>query len=110
MSYENRSPPVAGSSRAEGAGDSLPTVDEIRDRCALLLSEDFAAHTVAYLGLRDCHSFCRVVERFREHELTLFDVAAILASGANRPLTGTAVQMLTAELADDAGGQAREPN
>lgn len=80
------------------AGDLRPLLEEIRNRCALILSEDFATHSAAYLWLRDCRPFRRVLERFREHQLNLYDVAAILAPGSNRPLASAALKMLAEEV------------
>lgn len=74
-------------------------MDEIRNNCARLLSEDFAEHSAAYLWLRKCEPFQRLVERFRQHELNLFDVAAALAPGGNRPFSGVAVGLLDELLA-----------
>src|SRR5262249_382417 len=56
-------------------------LDKIRRHCALLLSEDFATHSAAYLGLRESGPFRRVPGRFREYGLNLF---------AGRPSRGPA--------------------
>lgn len=58
-----------------------PMLDEIRRHCALLLSEDFATHSAAYFWLRDCPPFRRVLDRLRQRELSLFEIAACLAAG-----------------------------
>ena len=72
--------------------------DQIRRHCALLLSEDFTTHSAAYLWLRESPPFRRVLEKFREHELNLFDVAGLLAPGSDRPMSEAAVRMLTEEV------------
>lgn len=74
-------------------------LDEIRRHCALLLSEDFKTHSTAYLWLRECRPFMRVVDRFRDYEMNVFDVAAMLAAGSSRTMTAAALKMLTEELA-----------
>ena len=76
-------------------------LDEIRRHCALLLSEDFATHSAAYLWLRDCKPFHRVVDRFREHGMHLFDVASLLAAGSSRALSPAALKMLEEEVTVD---------
>ena len=73
-------------------------LDEIRRHCALLLSEDFATHSAAYLWLRESGPFRRVVDRFREYEMHLFDVASLLAAGSSRPMSDAALKMLAEEL------------
>jgi hypothetical protein len=78
-------------------------LDEIRRHCALLLSEDFATHSTAYLWLRDCKPFRRVVERFREYDMHLFDVASLLAAGSSRELSPAALKMLAEEVVVDGG-------
>jgi hypothetical protein len=76
----------------------FPMLDEIRRHCALLLSEDYQTHSAAYFWLRDCGPFRRVLERLREHELSLFEVAACLAAGTSRPLTPVALARLADEV------------
>lgn len=78
-------------------------MDEIRGYCARLLSDDFATHSAAYRWLRDCEAFRRVVEQFREHGLTLFDVAAMLAPGSDRALAPAALKMLADALVAEKG-------
>jgi hypothetical protein len=73
-------------------------LDEIRRHCALLLSEDFTTHSVAYLWLRESKPFRRVVDRFREYDVNLFDVAAMLAVGSSRQMAPAALKMLTEEV------------
>lgn len=73
-------------------------LDEIRRHCALLLSEDFATHSAAYLWLRDCRPFRRVLDRLRQRELSIFDVAGCLAAGTTRPLTPFVLTMLAEEV------------
>ena len=73
-------------------------LDEIRRHCALLLSEDFATHSAAYFWLRECKPFRRVLERLREYELSLIEVAACLAAGTSRPLTPVALNLLAEEV------------
>jgi hypothetical protein len=73
-------------------------LDEIRYRCALLLSDDYDVHSAAYLWLRDCDVFRQVVGRFCHLEMNLFDVAALLAPNSNRALAGAAVDALAEEL------------
>jgi hypothetical protein len=74
-------------------------MDEIRQHCALMMSDDLATHTMAYLWLRECKPFRRVLDRFREYDLNVFDVAAMLATGSTRPMTRAAVRMLAEEVA-----------
>ena len=50
------------------------------------------------LWLRDCRPFRRVLERLREYELSLFEVAACLAAGTSRPLTPLALNLLAEEV------------
>jgi hypothetical protein len=76
-------------------------LDEIRRNCALLFSSDFADHSTAYRYLRRCGPFQHVVQRFREHDMNLFDVANLLAPDGNRPLSAAAVAMLEEELAKE---------
>jgi hypothetical protein len=90
---------MSGCLLVANAGRGLsPMIDEIRRHCALLLSEDFATHSAAYLWLRESKPFSRVVERFREYDLNLFDVAALLAPGINRPMSAAALKMLDEEV------------
>jgi hypothetical protein len=79
-------------------------LDEIRRHCALLLSEDFATHSAAYLWLRDCPPFRRVLDRLREYDLNLFDVAAYLAAGSSRSLAPVALKLLADEVARHENG------
>ncbi len=74
-------------------------LDEIRRHCALLLSEDFATHSAAYFWLRDCRPFRRMLDRLRQDDLSLFEVAACLAAGTSRPLTPRALTLLAEEVA-----------
>ena len=60
-----------------------------------------ATLVVAYLWLRDCKSFHRVVDRFREHGMHLFDVASLLAAGSSRALSPAALKMLEEEVTVD---------
>jgi hypothetical protein len=39
-----------------------------------------------------------VLDRFREYDLNLFDVAALLAAGSSRPMAEAAVRMLAEEV------------
>ncbi len=94
-------PVTSSTSHAANAGGARLALDEIRRYCALMLSEDFATHSAAYLWLRNCQPFRRVLARLREHDLNLFDVAALLAAGSSRPLAPTALQMLTEEIVAD---------
>lgn len=79
----------------------VPMMDEIRRQCALLLSDDFSSHSAAYSRLRRCRAFQRLVERFRQHDLTMFDVAAALVPGSDGPHSTLAVKMLGEFLADE---------
>jgi len=74
-------------------------MDEIRKQCARLLSDDMAVQSAAFQWLRECKPFRRLLVRFREHDLTLFDLAAALEPGAKRALTSVALEILEEELA-----------
>lgn len=76
----------------------LAPMDEIRRHCALLLSDDTAVQTAAFDWLRECKPFRRLLLRFRDYDLTLFDLAAALEPNSGRPLTAVALQMLTEEF------------
>jgi hypothetical protein len=77
-------------------------LDEIRTRCKLLLSTDYVDHSAAYVWLRQCKPFHRVVDRFRDHGMNMFDVAAMLLVGSARPLAPDALKMLAEEVVADA--------
>lgn len=79
-------------------------LDEIRRHCALLLSEDIDVHIAAYLWLRKCDPFRRLRDRFRAHELSIFEIAACLAPDSNRPLTPIALSMLAHEVERQVNG------
>jgi hypothetical protein len=89
---------------AANAGGLCPMLDEIRRHCALLLSEDFATHSAAYLWLREAKPFRHVLDRFREYDMNVFDVAALLAAGSSRSMADAAVRMLTEEIARHENG------
>lgn len=76
-------------------------MDEIRRQCALLLSDDTATQAAAFEWLRACKPFRRLLLRFREYDLTLFDLAAALQPQATRPLTALALEMLGEALNED---------
>jgi hypothetical protein len=76
-------------------------IDEIRSRCAQLVSEDFDANSATYLWLRDSAPFCRVLGRFREHDLPLYDLAVALAPYSRHRFAWAAVRVLREELATD---------
>ena len=78
-------------------------MDEIRNQCARLLSDDFDTHSEAYGWLNSCRPFVSVLHRFQEHDMTLFDVADLLRPGSARALSDAAVWMLDEELRANAG-------
>ena len=73
-------------------------MDEIRNQCARLLSEDSDIYNDAYDWLNRCEPFRRVLERFHENDITLFEVADLLRPGSTNPLSDAAVWMLQDEL------------
>jgi len=77
----------------------LSSFDKIREKCALLLGDDLAEHCAAYLYLRRCQPFQRVLQRLHLCDLNLFDLAALLAPGSTRGLAYQALGMLSEELA-----------
>jgi len=87
------------------APGAFPMLDEIRRHCAFLLSEDFVTHTAAYLWLRDCQPFGNVLYRLRQHDLSLFEVAGVLATNSRQPLTPTALALLEEEVGRQANGR-----
>jgi hypothetical protein len=78
---------------------SLPSFDDIREKCALLLGNDFADHCAAYLYLRRCQPVQRVLKRLHSRELNLFDLAALLAPESTRAFAQQALEVLEEELA-----------
>ena len=82
---------------------AVPPMDEIRNQCARLLSDDSAIQSAAFQWLRECKPFRRLLLRFREHDLTLFDLAAALEPNAQRALTGFALEVLAEELTKGEG-------
>ena len=84
---------------ASSVGNTL-LFDEICQKCTLLLGDDFADHCAAYLYLRRCRPFGRVLERLGSmRKLNLFDLAALLVPGSTRMLADVAIQFLHVELA-----------
>lgn len=99
------SSPVVGfptgnsSTLAAANAGAFRSMDEIRNQCARLLSDDVAVQSAAFQWLRQCKPFRRLLLRFREHDLTLFDLAADLEPNSKRPLTGFALEILGEEIA-----------
>jgi hypothetical protein len=48
--------------------------------------------------LNDCEPFRRVLDRFHEHDVTLFEVADLLRPGSTATLSAAAVWMLEDEV------------
>jgi hypothetical protein len=77
----------ASSSRPYGTGRAGAIfewhymLDAVRERCSLLASADYQARGAAYVWLRQCHPFRQVCNRFRNHGLSLLEVAQLLAPG-----------------------------
>lgn len=69
-----------------------------------MLGNDFADHCTAYLYLRRCRPFQRVLQRFGSGETNRFDLAALLAPGSRRQLAGLAIRMLEEELTEAKDG------
>jgi hypothetical protein len=73
-------------------------MDEITDYCERFLSADFNEHAEAFRWLRQREPFLRVVDRFRDQEKGIFDVAAMLVN-TDHELHRAATYLLERECA-----------
>ena len=55
-------------------------MDEILQSCRNLCSDDFKVRSTAYQALRNSPAFTATMYRFRESNLTAYDLARLLAS------------------------------
>jgi hypothetical protein len=79
-------------------------LDEIRRNCTHLLSDDFELHSAAFLWLRACKPFRRVVDELRHYDMNVYDAAAALAEGSTRPTASVTLMLLEREILAEQGG------
>jgi hypothetical protein len=73
-------------------------MDEILQDCRDLCSDDFKVRARAYQALRNSRAFTATLYRFRESNLTAYDLARLLASGSSDALAKSVLQLLDENL------------
>ena len=69
-------------------------MDEILQNCRNLCSDDFRVRATAYQALRSSRAFTATMYRFRESNLTAYDLARLLASGSSDALARSVLRLL----------------
>lgn len=75
-------------------------MDEILQQCRDLCSDDFAIRARAYQALRGSRAFTATMYRFREADLTAYDLARLLTSGNTDALARGAIRSLEEYLSE----------
>ena len=75
-------------------------MDEILQHCRDLCSDDFAIRARAYQALRNSRPFTATMYRFREADLTAYDLARLLTSGNSDALARGAMRSLEEYLSE----------
>ncbi|HEV3340651.1 MAG TPA: hypothetical protein VG125_09845 [Pirellulales bacterium] len=73
-------------------------MDEILENCRNLCSDDFRIRARAYQTLRNSRAFTATMYRFRDSNLTAYDLARLLASGSSDALAKSVLQLLDEHL------------
>ncbi|HWB09204.1 MAG TPA: hypothetical protein VG826_08270 [Pirellulales bacterium] len=69
-------------------------MDEILQNCRSLCGDDFRLRARAYQALRNSRAFTATMYRFRESNLTAYDLARLLASGNSDALAKSVLRLL----------------
>ena len=75
-------------------------MDEILQNCRNLCDDDFKVRARAYQALRNSRAFTATLYRFRESNLTAYDLARLLASGSSDALARSVLQLLDENLTE----------
>jgi hypothetical protein len=76
-------------------------MDEILQHCRDLCSDDFGARARAYQALRNSRAFTATMYRFREADLTAYDLARLLVSGDSDAMARSALSLLDEYLSEN---------
>ena len=75
-------------------------MDEILQHCRDLCSDDFAVRARAYQALRSSRAFTATMYRYREADLTAYDLARLAISGNHDALARSVLRSLEEYLSE----------
>jgi len=76
-------------------------MDEILENCRNLCSDDFRVRARAYQALRNSWAFRATMYRFRDSNVTAYDLARLLASGNSDALARSVLRLLDEQLSQN---------